>query len=236
MADTEAPEREQRTAPKGGGAGLNKKLGPLPVWAWAVGGGALAAVAWKWWTGRKSKAGTSGSSAPTLGTQSINACYDQYGNTVPCQGYTAASQYDTLLAAIQGLQGGQGTSVPTTSTTTTPTTSTSPTPTSSSCPANQYPAPSGVTAKAVSSTSASVQWNTLSGQACPPSSYTVAVYQLNGKTVSYGTTSCPDQTGGKCSATVTGLHPGWSYNVHVWANGGKVAPPHASAKVSLPSK
>jgi hypothetical protein len=35
------------------------------------------------------------------------------------------------------------------------------------------------------------------------------------------------------SVVLTGLVPGWTYNILVWANGGPVSPPHASIQVSV---
>ncbi len=67
-----------------------------------------------------------------------------------------------------------------------------------------------------------------------PSTYTVATFQTNGVKVDQfasGSTSTKEYgAGGK------GLHPGWTYRVDVWANGGPLAPPHASTTVTLKPK
>jgi hypothetical protein len=115
VADTEeqhAPPASGHAA--GGGSGLGRKWHGIPVWGWTLGGTVVAVVAYKWWKGRgAAKAGT------TAGTTSTSNCYDSQGNQVPCQGYTAASQYNTLLGAIQGLQNGNpGTTAAKTTTTT----------------------------------------------------------------------------------------------------------------------
>jgi hypothetical protein len=85
----------------------------------------------------------------------------------------------------------------------------------------------------VNSTTARATWN-LAGQPTPaPTSYTIAAYQLNGKLAVEQTVSVPDQTASTSGATISGLHSGWCYNVHVWANGGQIAPPHSSVKVCV---
>lgn len=99
--------------------------------------------------------------------------------------------------------------------------------------ANQYSAPTGLKVAKLTNTSAKVNWNYITGQTPKPNSYTIAVYQLNGKLAQYLTVNAPDTASGQAQATVTGLHPGWQYNVKVWANGGKVAPPGATEKLSL---
>ena len=105
---------------------------------------------------------------------------------------------------------------------------------------SRFPAPTGLSVTGKTSTSVSLRWTntpgTVGSTKVYPGSYTVAVYQLNGKTASETTVSAPDNTGGTNVTTVTGLHPGYSYKISVWANGGKEAPPGASTTVALPSK
>ncbi len=252
MADTEtvtAP-RAAPTARAGGGFSLTKKVGPLPVWGWALGGGALAGGVL--YFRKKANGGTASttSNASTAGGSSntcvdpatgqvgpcTGGCTDANGQAVPCTStdtYTSdliTSQYGTLssqLAAIQQGESGETTPAPA------PTPSPSTTPTSSHpCQVTQYSAPGGLQVTKNGSGSAQVRWNTIGGS-CPPQSYTVAFSQLNGKLVYDQTTSCPDLTGGKCQTVVGGLHPGWAYNVRVWANGGKIAPPSSSGKVTV---
>lgn len=57
-----------------------------------------------------------------------------------------------------------------------------------------------------------------------PPSYTVQFLGLDGR--SYKEITTTDTT-----VVVTGLMLGWTYNVHVWANGGDIAPQHASLLV-----
>lgn len=95
----------------------------------------------------------------------------------------------------------------------------------------KYPAPGGLAVTAKTPTSVTIRWN----QTSPPAAtFTVALYQMNGKTAYQGTVAVPDTTGGGGTATVTGLHSKYAYTIHVWANGGKQAPPAASTKVTLP--
>jgi len=85
-----------------------------------------------------------------------------------------------------------------------------------------YPAP---TKLAISSVSLSVSWDpvTVNGQAV--ASYTVEAVELNGAVFVRETPTTN-------SVVLTTLVPGQTYNILVWANGGPVAPPHASIQVT----
>lgn len=99
---------------------------------------------------------------------------------------------------------------------------------------HQYKAPQGLTTKKATSTSIKVSWKDLMGVNPPPSSYTVAVYSKLGKLLSETTVNAPDAKGGNSTTTITGLPKNsQDLQVHVWANGGQLAPPHASSKVSI---
>jgi len=132
----QAPEQTHRPEARAasGGSGLSRKWHGVPIWGWTVGGTVVAVVAWKWWRGRSAKSATAKTTATTAGTGS---CYDSQGNSVPCQGYTAASQYDTLLQAIEDMQ--QGT--PPTAATTAKTTAST---TASTGTATKLPQPGGL--------------------------------------------------------------------------------------------
>lgn len=106
-----------------------------------------------------------------------------------------------------------------------------PPPTPTPTRVHEYPAPSGLRVVSKTSSSVTITWDNTNP---PATSSTVAVYQMNGKNVHYGTVSLPDATGGRGETTVSGLHPGWQYQIHVWQNGGAVAPPHAATTVTLP--
>lgn len=58
----------------------------------------------------------------------------------------------------------------------------------------------------------------------PNTGYTVSIMGMDGKEYYHAVT---DMT----SIIVAGLEIGWTFDVHVWANGGDVAPPHASLTI-----
>jgi hypothetical protein len=121
------------------------------------------------------------------------------------------------------------------STATSGTKTTTPAAPSSSSSNWQYPAPSGLTASSVSSTGYSISWNPVTGPGGQkPGTYTVATYTANGTKVDQfqsGSTSTKEYgAGGK------GLTPSTSYRTDVWANGGPVAPPHATVAVTTKPK
>jgi hypothetical protein len=81
-----------------------------------------------------------------------------------------------------------------------------------------YPAPAGLAVSPSVSVTLSWKPSVLSGKAA--TSYTVALYSSSGSLVS-------DKTVTGTSTTLTLMH-GRQYEIHVWANGGPVAPPHAT--------
>jgi peptidoglycan hydrolase-like protein with peptidoglycan-binding domain len=88
--------------------------------------------------------------------------------------------------------------------------------------AQPYPAP---TKLAVSSVSLSVTWEAVEVNGAAVASYTVEAVELNG---SVAVRETPTTN----SVVLTTLTPGQTYNILVWANGGPVAPPHASIQVT----
>jgi len=86
-----------------------------------------------------------------------------------------------------------------------------------------YPAPTGL---AVGSVTLSVTWDavTVNGQAV--ASYTVEAVGLNGEVYVRETPTTN-------SVVLSGLVPGWTYNILVWANGGPGTPLHASIRVTV---
>jgi GH25 family lysozyme M1 (1,4-beta-N-acetylmuramidase) len=86
-----------------------------------------------------------------------------------------------------------------------------------------YPAP---TALAVGSVSLAVNWDAVTVNGTAVASYTVEAVGLNGEVYVHETPTAN-------SVVLTGLVPGWTYNILVWANGGPVAPPHASIQVNV---
>lgn len=68
MADTEAPESPpSRSTGKGIGAKLTRKLGPLPVWGWALGIGGLAFLGYRYWASKQAAASSSTAATPAVG-------------------------------------------------------------------------------------------------------------------------------------------------------------------------
>lgn len=109
--------------------------------------------------------------------------------------------------------------------------STTPAPAPAPHAVEQYPAPSGLKVTSKTATTVSIEWHNTSP---PAASSSVRAFQTNGQQVYYATVALPDAKGGLGSTTVNGLHPGWSYIIQVWQNGGAKAPPGATVHVTLP--
>jgi len=91
----------------------------------------------------------------------------------------------------------------------------------------QYPAPQGLQAFNTTDSGTALRWNAVQGPGGQkPGTYTVQTWQGTSTKVDQftsGSTSTQEYgSGGK------GLKPSTEYRVDVWANGGPVAPPHAS--------
>lgn len=239
---------------------LKKKVGPLPLGVWLAGGLGI------WWYLRKKQSATGPGGSAASGTATTGYGTDAAGNTGyidPSTGYVYGSAEDVAALQSQGLVGansyntggsgdtsgtgvgvggGGDTSGSTNSSGTSTSTPGSPapgTPTPGSTPINKggwrYPAPTGLAASNVSDSGYQLTWQPVQGpNGQKPSTYTVATYQTNGvkvdQFVSGSTTTKEYGAGGK------GLHPGWTYRTDVWANGGPLAPPHASVTVTIKPK
>jgi len=256
MADTAS------ASAKGLGATLGRKIGPLPLGVWLAGG--VAAV-WYYEKKNASSASTTPAatqSSTGYGTDPAgNVGYIDpqsgyvYGSAediaaLQSQGQVATNSYNTGGTGDTSGTGAAGGSVDTsgqttgttngsgTSTTTpgAPAGPTTPTPGAAAPKPNnwQYPAPSGLTFPNVTDTGFGVQFNAVTGpQGQKPGTYTVQTYQGNTKVDQFvsGSTSTREYgSGGK------GLKPATQYRVNVWANGGPVAPPHASGVVTTKPK
>jgi hypothetical protein len=82
----------------------------------------------------------------------------------------------------------------------------------------QYAAPNRLRQTA----NVSISWDAVAPiDGKPPADYTVSFLGLDGREYYHAVTPLT-------SIGVNGLETGWTYNVHVWANGGDTAPPHAS--------
>jgi len=203
-----APERSA------GGSAFKRKVGPLPLWGWMAIIGALA-VFYALYSKQK---------AAAANAQSANS------STVDSPGGVDSSLVPQFVNQVYT----QSTPPPAPNiTVNTPPPNTGTTGTTTASKVHQYPQPQGFSTSKVSATSLKASWNNVTSPMPAPQSYTVAVYQ-GGKTVAQQTVNAPDTVGGKSTVTLTGL-PANAKNlqVHVWANGGALAPPHASSTVSL---
>ena len=238
----------------GGGNILTQKLGPLPGWAWlAIGVGGAGLVIW--W--RRRKASASASTSAT-GTPASSGCTDASGNPIDCGSASAVSdpgtaQWEALYTQQQGmdstlqniyalLQGTQGSATTPDGGPTGTTGSAGGTGNGGGTPppgggggggVTQYSAPGSLSVRADNSTTIAVSWTPSAPAAM---SYTIAVYQMNGKQIGGNHTVLATTGQQKITSSVAGLTPGYQYQVHVWANGGTSAPPHASATVTMPGK
>lgn len=196
---------------RSGGNVFTRKLGPLPLWAW-MGIGLAVGLGYYYWKQSMGAAKSGASSASGgQGTDTIDSgLVPQFVN----QTYVQGSPPQPGMPGPAGPAGPAGQSA-------------------STAQATKYPAPTNTKVSKLTSTSAKINWDYITGTSPKPTSYTIGVYQLNGKLAQQFTVSAPDTSGGTAQATVAGLHPGWQYNVHVWANGGKIAPPHSSARLTL---
>lgn len=203
---------------------LTNKIGPLPMWSWMaiILGLVLVYSFYKKSSGSNSAANTAASQAAgnapggvdaSLVPQFINQTYD---NDVPPPAPNVTINNQVPVPATGGTQP-----------------SPTPTPTPRRPPVRQYPAPEGLKVSKATGTSLKATWTDLM-VANPPNSYTVAVYSKAGKLLSQSTVNAPDAKGGKSTTTITGLPANAKdLQVHVWANGGALAPPHASGMVNL---
>jgi hypothetical protein len=149
------------------GKGLTKKVGPLPVWGWAV-LGLGGAVAYLWWRSRKSGSASSATTASTTASSAYASSLDQMQEELDQllaeQSASSAGTGSTGASGSGGTTGtssGGGTTTKTTSGTTVKTTSpTTHVPTSTTtAPARKPAAPHGVVADKVTSTGATLHWD-----------------------------------------------------------------------------
>jgi hypothetical protein len=256
------PDPVKAPAGKGLGATLQKKVGPFPLGIWLAAGLGIY-LYYRHQQSQQSASPAAQQSQTGYGTDPAgNTGYIDpqsgyvYGSAediaaLQSQGLVGANSYNT---GGDGSTSGTGAGVGATDTsgqttgstnssgtsTTTPGAppgSTFPAPGSSSSGSRtwSYPAPKGLQAVNVSDSGFGLTWQPVTGpQGQHPSTYTVQTVQLNGVKVDQfnaGSTSTKEYgAGGK------GLHPGWQYRVNVWANGGPVAPAHASIVVTVKAK
>ena len=85
-----------------------------------------------------------------------------------------------------------------------------------------YPAPAGL-AVASKAINVALKWDAVVIDGKPVASYTVEAWGLDGKRYA--------QAAPATNAVTLSLVEGWTYEIRVWANGGPVAPPHATLKI-----
>lgn len=192
------------------------KIGPLPMWGWlAIVGGAL--VAWRLYSNKNASAAQSGTSTSSTDTSA---------NTVPQ--FVNQTYVSTTAPASPGTAGGAGTP-------TNPApvgTSGQPKPTTTGSGWN-YPAPSGLQAYDTATRGTRLSWNAVTGPSGQhPNAYTVATYDSKGKLVDQFSTQAGNTNTAEYGKGGKGLPKG-TYHSNVWANGGPVAPPHASVQYTL---
>lgn len=204
---------------------LTKPMGPLPMWGWMaiIAGLALLYSFYKKASGNASAANTQAAQAAgnapggvdsSLVPQFVNQVFDQ-DQPPPAPNVTVNNTVP--IPATGGTQPTQPPPV-------------APKPT----PVHQYTAPTGLKVSKATATSLKVTWTNLVNAITPPSSYTVAIYSKAGKLLHQSTVNAPDAKGGINTTTITGLPANsQGLQVHVWANGGQLAPPHASQNVNI---
>jgi len=208
---TEAPQ-----APAGRKENVfTHKIGPLPMWGWlAIAGGGL--VAWRLYAGKNA--------ATQAQQQGATAPDSTAANTVP--------QFvnQTYVSTSPPAGTGGTAAVPTNPSPTG--TSTQPKPTTTIA-GWTYPAPTGLQAYDTAAKGTRLSWNAVTGPAGQhPNSYTVATYDSKGKQVDQFTTTAGNTNTAEYGKGGKGLPKG-TYHTSVWANGGPIAPPHASVQYTL---
>jgi hypothetical protein len=191
------------------------KIGPLPMWGWlAIVGGAL--VAWRLYSSKNASA----SAAQQGATTNPSTPADQ----VPQ--FVNQTYVNTTAPAAPGTAGVPTNPAPVGS-------SGNPKPTTTLPGGWNYPAPSGLQAYDVAATGARLSWNAVTGPSGQhPNAYTVATYDSKGKLVDQFSTAAGNTNTAEYGKGGKGL-PRGTYHTNVWANGGPVAPPHASVQYTL---
>jgi hypothetical protein len=225
-------------APPRGGGGENvftHRIGPLPMWAWvAIIGGGL--VAYRIYSNKQATAAAATTATTADQTnanqvpQFVNQTYVSTG--APLAPGTMAAQ-GTPGGPTAGTPAGSQTPVPTNPSPVSTVPSTQPKPTTTTPTSWSYPAPSGLQAYNLASTGTRLSWNAVTGPSGQhPNSYTIATYNSSGKLVDQFSTSAGNTNTAEYGSGGKGLPKG-VYHTNVWANGGPIAPPHATVQYTL---
>ncbi len=194
---------------------FTRKIGPLPMWGWvAIAGGLL--VAWRLYSNKQAAAqqATQPTTTPSTPADQVPQFVNQ-----------------TYVSTSAPLAPAATTPTPTNPSPVTPVSS-QPKPTTT---LNQwsYPAPSGLQVYDVAAKGVRLSWNAVTGPSGQhPNSYTVATYDSKGKLVNQHDTTAGNTNTAEYGRGGKGLPKG-TYHSNVWANGGPVAPQHASATFTL---
>jgi hypothetical protein len=196
-----------------------KTYGGLSRNQWLIVGGVFAAaLAYIVWKRRQAAAATAAGQSNTSSVANSD-CTDSDGNPIPCADADALQQLESQLAGAQGSgfgSGGGGSDgggyvAGNGSTGTTTTTGGTGTGTGSGSgggtgTTTKTAGPiSNLQAASTGTTTATIRWN---AAANATGGYAYKVTQLNGKQVGGGNTR-------STSVSLTGLHPGWTYNFGV---------------------
>jgi hypothetical protein len=221
------------------GAELKTKVGPLPLYGWLLIMTGLAAAAYLLLKKKSSTAPTTGTpGTPCTQSDGSAGTWDSTGTV--CQATTVSTV--NSMAGTGGGRGWRGQSTTATATTTPTGTAASSTPpaTSSTTPPESnpvtgtgnpnagnwsFPAPGGlkVTGASKTSTQLKISWDPVKGPGGQvPASYEVRIFR-GGQQIRENAVPGTSYTEHGLSKGTTGL------TVNVWANGGPLAPPHATA-------
>jgi hypothetical protein len=188
------------------------------MWAWM---GLALALALTYYFIKKDKASASTSTTAagvgTAGGTTDSSLIPQFVNQTYVQGAPPSVPGATGATGAPGATGATGAAGST----------------PSAAQASIYPAPANETVSKLSNTTAKVNWAYITSASPKPTSYTVAAYTTAGKLAQQITVNAPDTASGIATATLSGLSKGTKYDIHVWANGGKQAPPHSTAELTL---
>jgi hypothetical protein len=91
---------DDETPPHGGGHGLGRKIGPLPMWGWAVGLGAVVGLVFFLRKGKSTTDATSAADSAAAGSGDTTPT-----SLIPINQGLSQDQADAILAAIKKLHG-----------------------------------------------------------------------------------------------------------------------------------
>jgi hypothetical protein len=196
------------------------RIGPLPMWGWlAIAAGGL--IAWRLYSGKSAAqtgalatTDTSASQVPQFVNQTyVSTTAPGAPGTTPPAGTDGGTP--TNPSPIPILPGAQ------------------PKPTTTLPGSWSYPAPSGLQAYDLSAKGTRLSWNAVTGPGGQhPNSYTIATYDSKNKLVDQFVTTAGNTNTAEYGKGGKGLARG-TYHSNVWANGGPVAPSHATVQYTL---